>query len=47
VANVFNGELGEGYHEIEFNASNLSSGIYFYRLEADKFISVKKMIVIK
>ena len=47
VADVFSGELGEGFHEIEFTASNLSSGIYFYRLESDKFVSVKKMIIIK
>jgi hypothetical protein len=47
VADVFRGELDEGYHEIEFRASNLSSGIYFYRLESGKFVSVKKMIIIK
>ena len=47
VADVFRGELGEGYHEVEFSASNLSSGIYFYRLESAKFVSVKKMIIIK
>jgi hypothetical protein len=47
VAEVFNGELGEGYHEIEFNATILSSGIYFYRLESENFVSVKKMILIK
>ncbi|MCW8822630.1 MAG: T9SS type A sorting domain-containing protein, partial [Ignavibacteriaceae bacterium] len=47
VADVFRGELEEGYHEIEFTASNLSSGIYFYRLESQKFVSVKKMIIIK
>ncbi|MCW8809559.1 MAG: T9SS type A sorting domain-containing protein [Ignavibacteriaceae bacterium] len=32
---------------MEFTASNLSSGIYFYRLESQKFVSVKKMIIIK
>ena len=47
VAGVFNGELGEGYHEIEFSAASLSSGIYFYRIECEKFVSVKKMILIK
>jgi hypothetical protein len=47
VADVFRGELDEGYHEIEFTASNLSSGIYFYRLESQKFVSVKKMIILK
>jgi hypothetical protein len=47
VADVFSGELGEGYHEVEFSASNLSSGIYFYRLESEKFVNVKKMIILK
>ena len=47
VAEIFNGRLKEGYHEVEFNAGSLTSGIYFYRLEADKFVDVKKMIVIK
>ena len=47
VAEIFNGRLKEGYHEVDFNAVSLTSGIYFYRLEADKFVDVKKMIVIK
>lgn len=47
VADVLSSELSEGYHEVEFSASNLSSGIYFYRLESGKFVSVKKMIIIK
>jgi hypothetical protein len=36
-----------GSYEVEFNASNLSSGTYFYRITADKFSSVKKMILVK
>jgi hypothetical protein len=47
VADVFKGELNEGYYEIEFSAENLSSGIYFYRIESKDFVSVKKMIVMK
>lgn len=47
VAEIFNGSLKEGYHEVEFNAESLTSGIYFYRLEADKFVDVKKMIILK
>ena len=47
VAEVFNGELEQGYHEVEFQAATLSSGIYFYRFESKKFVSVKKMIILK
>ncbi|HEY5125081.1 MAG TPA: T9SS type A sorting domain-containing protein [Ignavibacteria bacterium] len=38
-----------GKHVIEFNAVNLNlaSGVYFYRIETDKFIAVKKMLMIK
>ena len=36
-----------GFYEIEFNASNLSSGVYFYLIEAGKFKDVKKMLLIK
>lgn len=47
VAEIFNGSLKKGYHEVVFDAGSLTSGIYFYRLEADEFVDVKKMIVIK
>ncbi|GBD87110.1 Gingipain R1 precursor [bacterium BMS3Abin03] len=47
VAEPFSGELDEGYHEVLFDAANLPSGVYFYRLVSDKFVSVKKMILIK
>ena len=36
-----------GYYTVSFNASNLSSGMYFYRMEAGNFVSVKKMLLIK
>ncbi|HPS65557.1 MAG TPA: T9SS type A sorting domain-containing protein, partial [Ignavibacteria bacterium] len=36
-----------GYYTVEFNASNLASGVYFYRISAGEFSSVKKMIVLK
>jgi photosystem II stability/assembly factor-like uncharacterized protein len=40
-------ELKSGFYETKFNAENLSSGIYFYKLVTDKFTDVKKMIVVK
>jgi len=37
----------EGAHEVIFNAKNIPSGIYLYRIETDKFSSVKKMVLLK
>jgi hypothetical protein len=36
-----------GYYELNFNASGLTSGVYFYQLKAGTFIQTKKMILIK
>ncbi|RKY95973.1 MAG: hypothetical protein DRQ13_06375 [Ignavibacteriae bacterium] len=47
VANLVNEDKPAGNYEIEFNASNLSSGIYFYRLVAGSFIQTKKLILMK
>ncbi|HEY6436363.1 MAG TPA: T9SS type A sorting domain-containing protein, partial [Ignavibacteriaceae bacterium] len=47
IAEIVNSRLKEGYHEVNFDATSLTSGIYFYRLEADNFVDVKKMIIIK
>ena len=52
LASIAQGSYTAGTHNIEFNAKELSSGIYFYRLEANgidgsKFISTKKMTILK
>jgi Secretion system C-terminal sorting domain len=47
VATLISGNLQAGYHVVNFNASNLSSGIYLYRLESGNSNSVKKMILMK
>ena len=36
-----------GTHNITWNAKNYASGIYFYKLEADNFVQVRKMILMK
>ncbi|RPI63081.1 MAG: T9SS C-terminal target domain-containing protein [Ignavibacteriales bacterium] len=47
VANLVNEYKPAGSYEVNFNASSLSSGIYFYRLNAGSFVQTKKMILIK
>lgn len=47
VATLVNEEKSPGVYEIEFDGSLLTSGIYFYKLIAGEFNSVKKMILIK
>ena len=44
---VLDKNVNAGNHEITFNGSNLSSGLYFYKLIAGEFVSVKKMMLIK
>ncbi len=36
-----------GYHQVEWNAREVSSGVYYYRLETEGYSNVKKMVVIK
>jgi hypothetical protein len=47
VATLVNAEQEPGRYDVKFDASGLPSGIYFYRLEAGRFIEQKKMILIK
>ena len=47
AAVLFNGELSAGTYNYDFDASQLASGIYFYKLEADDFSQTKKMVLIK
>ncbi len=48
VERLINNEFrSSGRYTIEFNGVNFSSGVYFYRLESDKFIQTKRMVLIK
>jgi hypothetical protein len=47
VETLVNGPKQAGLHQVEFDASHLASGVYFYRIKADSFESTKRMILMK
>ena len=47
VASLVDGIAKAGIHEVTFDASNLTSGVYFYKLQAGSFVETKKMILLK
>jgi hypothetical protein len=47
VKTLISGHKNPGSYSANFDASNLASGIYFYRLRAGNFISTKKMMLLK
>jgi hypothetical protein len=47
VAELVNEVKSSGFYEVDFSGSNLTSGMYLYRLEAGDFVSTRKMTLIK
>lgn len=47
VATLVNEEKLAGVYEVTFNAANLASGVYFYRLKTQDFIESKKLLLLK
>lgn len=47
ISTLVNGVKSAGNHSVAFNASNLSSGIYFYKIVTNEFVQTKKMILEK
>ncbi len=47
VATLVNEQLKPGSYEVEFDGSNYSSGVYFYKLTASEFTETKKLILLK
>ncbi len=47
VASLVDEQLNIGEYSVDFNATGLSSGIYFYKLTAGEFVTSKKMMLIK
>ena len=47
LATLVNEVKTPGYYNVDFNAGLLSSGFYIYRIQAEDFVEVKKMILLK
>lgn len=47
VSELVDKQLTPGFYQFEFNGSNLSSGIYYYRISLGRFSETKKMVLIK
>jgi hypothetical protein len=47
VASLVNGSVGKGRHVVTFDASNLTSGVYLYRIETNGFVAEQKMLLMK
>jgi hypothetical protein len=47
VSVLVNGQKPAGQYIVDFDASSLTSGVYFYRLESNDFVEVKRMVVLK
>jgi len=47
VRELTNGNMDAGYHHITFDAQDLASGVYFYKIKAGDFVDVKKLMLMK
>lgn len=47
VATLVNGEIGAGFHSVEFNAAGLASGAYFYKLQGGSYVDTKRLLLIR
>jgi hypothetical protein len=47
LATLVNREESAGSHEIQFDSANLTSGIYFYRIQAGNVTQTKRMLLLK
>ena len=47
VAQLVNEEAEAGYHEVKFEASGISSGVYLYRMQSGSYVETKKLLLVR
>jgi hypothetical protein len=47
VATLLNATMNPGRYTVQWDAGNLPSGVYFYRLQAGQFVETKKLVLLK
>jgi hypothetical protein len=47
VATLVNEEQSAGWKKVQWNAAGFASGIYFYKLQANNFVDIKKLMFLK
>ena len=47
VTLLINEEKSAGQYQVQFNASNFSSGVFFYRIQTKDFVGIKKLVLMK
>jgi len=47
VAELVNGEMDAGHHEVRFDARALSSGLYLYRMQSGQFVQTRRLLLLR
>ena len=47
VITLLDGNINAGYHSITWHADNNSSGVYFVKMVADKYVGIQKLMLVK
>ena len=47
ITTLVNGDIDAGYHTVQFDGSDLASGVYLYRMQAGSFVETRKLILMK
>ena len=47
IATLVNGRKSSGDYKVDFNAANISSGMYFYSIRTENYYQVRKMVLLK